>query len=244
MTANKQFSAFFNNTVIQGQSGSTAGEAELNALLDMIMANDEVSRFMCRNIYRFFVHGEIDAATETSVIEPLAQIFRDNQNAPDQMRIVMRALLTSDHFFGEAYASWVCHAGPATVEAQYHVWRDVLAYDLRRAESPESTECGGLPSLLPVPSLRRHLARLATYPARNNSLLGILYTGFSTPANLYQPEAATSPSSPICGGAGGAVHQPRQSDALVSDAADLMLALPISLPGGTRPKTPACCWAN
>ena len=53
----KQFSAFFNNTVITGQSGAGAGEAELNALLDMIMANDESSRFICREIYRFFVHG-------------------------------------------------------------------------------------------------------------------------------------------------------------------------------------------
>ncbi|HRF82399.1 MAG TPA: DUF1800 family protein, partial [Flavobacteriales bacterium] len=38
---NKQFSAFFNNTLIQGQTGANAGETELNALLDMILANPE-----------------------------------------------------------------------------------------------------------------------------------------------------------------------------------------------------------
>jgi uncharacterized protein (DUF1800 family) len=36
VTADKQFSAFFNNTVIQGQAGQSGGEDELNALLDMI----------------------------------------------------------------------------------------------------------------------------------------------------------------------------------------------------------------
>ncbi|MBK6343399.1 MAG: DUF1800 family protein [Flavobacteriales bacterium] len=99
VTDDKQFSAFFNNTVIQGQTGQAGGETELNALLDMILAKEEVSKFICREVYRFFVHGEIDASAETNVIEPLAEIFRDNAAAPDQMRIVMQALLTSDHFF-------------------------------------------------------------------------------------------------------------------------------------------------
>lgn len=247
VTANKQFSAFFNNTVIQGQSGPTAGETELNALLDMIMANEEVSRFMCRNIYRFFVHGEIDAATETSVIEPLAQIFRDNQNAPDQMRIVMRALLTSDHFFGPQIRSCMIMSpvdlvvgsirklgvpmpGPATVEAQYHVWRDaywLTTYAGQNLLNPPNV--AGFPAYYQFPAFDDIWLDTATYPARNNCLLGILYTGFSTPANLYQPESRNLTFKADLVALVGQFTDPSNPNALVSDAADLMLALPISL---------------
>lgn len=94
-TSDKQFSAFYNNTIIQGQSGA-AGENELDELLEMIFANNEVALFLCRKLYRFFVYYEIDAATEINVIEPMAQIFRDNNY---QVAPVLQALLTSEHFF-------------------------------------------------------------------------------------------------------------------------------------------------
>lgn len=94
-TSDKQFSAFYNNTIIQGQSGP-AGENELDDLLDMIFANNEVALFLCRKLYRFFVYYEIDAATEVNVIEPMAEIFRDNNY---QIAPVLQALLTSEHFF-------------------------------------------------------------------------------------------------------------------------------------------------
>ncbi|MBK7945953.1 MAG: hypothetical protein IPJ85_11920 [Flavobacteriales bacterium] len=69
----------------------------------------------------------------------------------------------------------------------------------------------------------------ATYPARNNCLLGILYTGFSTPANLYQPESRNLTFKADLVALVGQFTDPSNPNALVSDAADLMLALPISL---------------
>ncbi|MFN5365290.1 MAG: DUF1800 family protein, partial [Bacteroidota bacterium] len=71
----KQFSSFYNNTVIQG---SVDGEAELDALLDMIFARPEVAEFICRKIYRWFVYYHIDDDIEQNIIQPLAQIFRSN----------------------------------------------------------------------------------------------------------------------------------------------------------------------
>lgn len=94
-TTDKQFSAFYNNTTITGQSGA-AGENELDDLLDMIFANNEVALFLCRKLYRFFVYYEIDDATEINIIEPMAQIFRDNNY---QLAPVLQALFTSEHFF-------------------------------------------------------------------------------------------------------------------------------------------------
>ena len=92
----KQFSSFYNNTVIQG---SVDGGAELDALLDMIFARPEVAEFICRKIYRWFVYYHIDDDIEQNIIQPLAQIFRSNNY---EIRPVVETLLKSEHFFEAA----------------------------------------------------------------------------------------------------------------------------------------------
>lgn len=92
---NKQFSSFYNNTVITGKSGA-AGANELDDMLTMIFATNEVAMFLCRKIYRWFVYYDIDAATEANVITPLAQIFRNNNY---EIKPVLDALFKSEHFF-------------------------------------------------------------------------------------------------------------------------------------------------
>lgn len=95
-TNNKQFSGFYNNTII---SGSINGDAELDDLLDMIFDKDEVALFICRKIYRFFVYYVIDQTVEDTIIVPLAQLLRDNNY---DVKPVMETLLKSEHFF-DAY---------------------------------------------------------------------------------------------------------------------------------------------
>jgi uncharacterized protein (DUF1800 family) len=93
---NKQFSSFY-NTVITGRTGATAGDLELDDLLTMIFSKQvEVSRFIVKKLYRFFVYSEIDAAAETNVIEPLALIFRNNNW---EIKPVLEALFKSEHFY-------------------------------------------------------------------------------------------------------------------------------------------------
>lgn len=94
-TNNKQFSSYYNNTVITGRSGAN-GALETDDLIDMLFAKDEVSKYMVRSIYRWFVYYTIDAATETNVIEPLAAIFRSNNY---DIRPVLSTLFKSEHFF-------------------------------------------------------------------------------------------------------------------------------------------------
>lgn len=93
---NKTFSSFYNNTVITGQNNATGGLTELDALLTMIFSKDEVSKYIVRKIYRFFVYYNIDTSVETEVIEPLAATFRNNGFL---LAPVMLELLTSQHFF-------------------------------------------------------------------------------------------------------------------------------------------------
>lgn len=95
-TGDKQFSAFYNNTVITGGVGQAGAEAELDALLDMIFAKNEVAEFICRKLYRWFIYYNIDANAEQNVIQPLAQMFRSNGY---EIKPVVETLLKSTHFF-------------------------------------------------------------------------------------------------------------------------------------------------
>ncbi len=95
-TTNKSFSAFYNNTLIQGRSGATAGDLELDDLLNMIFSIDEVAKYICRRLYRWFVYYDIDAAVEANVIEPMANLLRA---AHYEIKPVLSVLLKSEHFY-------------------------------------------------------------------------------------------------------------------------------------------------
>jgi uncharacterized protein (DUF1800 family) len=92
----KTFSSFYNNTVITGRTGATSGNLELDDLLNMIFQTQEVAKYICRRLYRWFVYYDIDASVETNVITPLANIFRTNNY---EIKPVLSALLKSEHFF-------------------------------------------------------------------------------------------------------------------------------------------------
>jgi uncharacterized protein (DUF1800 family) len=95
-TTNKQFSAFYNNTIIQGKTGGTAGDEELDDLLNMIFATQEVAKYICRRLYRWFVYYDIDDTVEATIINPLADLFRANNY---EIKPVLNVLLKSEHFF-------------------------------------------------------------------------------------------------------------------------------------------------
>jgi uncharacterized protein (DUF1800 family) len=91
----KQFSAFYNNQTIKGRKGKE-GETELDEMIDLIFQQPEVSRFICRKLYRYFVYHQIDEATEKTIIEPLANTFRQSNY---EIKPVLEKLLSSRHFF-------------------------------------------------------------------------------------------------------------------------------------------------
>ncbi len=95
-TGNKTFSAFYGNTVIQGQAGTNGGVLELDALLNMIFDTQEVALHICRKLYNFFVYYKIDSTIETNIIQPLATIFRNNNY---EILPVLDALFKSEHFY-------------------------------------------------------------------------------------------------------------------------------------------------
>ena len=95
-TGNKQFSSFYNNTIIQGKTGASAGDLELDAFLDMVFSAQEVAKYFCRRLYRWFVYYDIDSTVEANIITPLAEILRTNSY---EVKPVLDKLLKSEHFF-------------------------------------------------------------------------------------------------------------------------------------------------
>jgi len=95
-TGNKTFSSFYNNKVIAGKSGA-AGAQEVDELIDMIFnKSEEASVYVVKELYRWFVYYEIDAAAQANVIEPLA-LMLVNHNW--EIRPVVETLLKSQHFY-------------------------------------------------------------------------------------------------------------------------------------------------
>ena len=106
---NKTFSSFYNNTVITGRNSATGGEQELDDLLNMIFATQEVAKYMCRRLYRWFVYYDIDDTVEQNIITPLANLFRSSNY---EILPVLDKLLKSEHFF-DALSSGCVIKSPA-----------------------------------------------------------------------------------------------------------------------------------
>ena len=94
----KEFSAFYGQKTIKGQSGES-GASELDELIDMIFDNQETALFVVRKLYRFFVNTDISESVESSIIQPLASLFRNNNY---EVKPVLEALLSSEHFYNTA----------------------------------------------------------------------------------------------------------------------------------------------
>ncbi|MBK9059540.1 MAG: DUF1800 family protein [Flavobacteriales bacterium] len=242
----KQFSAFFNNTVIQGQTGAGGGTTEINALLDMIFAKEEAGLRMARKLYHFFVHGEISAEVETDVIQPLAQIFRDNASAPDQMRIVLQALLTSDHFFSADVRACMITSPtdfiigtlrelelpmPTTAqfEAQYYIWNSIfsLLYATGQAVS-EPPNVAGWVAYYQAPVYDGIWMDTASYVYRLYTYQVITYLGLSTPNNLYQPQSRNLQLTIDLIALTQQFTTPEDPNALVAQAAELLFRVDVS----------------
>ncbi|HHB78522.1 MAG TPA: DUF1800 domain-containing protein [Saprospiraceae bacterium] len=90
-TSTKTLSAHFNNATIANN-----GADEYKDVIDVIFQQDEVARFLVRKLYRWFVYYDINETVELKVIEPLAQILRNNNY---EVQPVLETLLKSEHFF-------------------------------------------------------------------------------------------------------------------------------------------------
>ncbi|GAB2541601.1 DUF1800 domain-containing protein [Spirosoma aerophilum] len=102
----KQFSAHYGNTVIRGRAvsnpgTSSAGDAEMSELVEMLLRHPNCPRIICRKLYRWYVNPTVTADVETNIIIPLATFFASPSNN-FEIRPVIEKLLTSQAFFDSA----------------------------------------------------------------------------------------------------------------------------------------------
>ena len=119
-TTDKTFSATYQNTVIKGRSGNSAGLDELTDLVDMILQNVETPRYICRKLYRWFINSDIPADIETNFIQPLADLFRKSNF---EIKPVLTALFQSQHFFDERLRGSMIKAPTDLVIGTLRFWK-------------------------------------------------------------------------------------------------------------------------
>ena len=100
----KQLSGAFNNaviapdpaTIVDGLTTKEEAMSEVEQLVDIVFAQEETARYICRRLYRFFCYYNITDEIETNVIIPLAQTYMANDF---NMRPVLEQLFRSQHFY-------------------------------------------------------------------------------------------------------------------------------------------------
>ncbi len=98
-TEDKTFSSFYHGYTIKGKAGEE-GAKETDELIQMICRQKEVSRFMCRKLYRWFMDSNIDEDIENNFIAPLADIMI---KADYEMIPVLKAMFGSSLFFEKRF---------------------------------------------------------------------------------------------------------------------------------------------
>lgn len=232
-TANKQFSAFYNNTVITGKTGA-AGATEVDDMLDMIFATNECAMFICRYIYRFFVYYEIDDATEANVITPLAAVFRNNNY---EIKPVLKALFTSDVFFDQLAMGCIikspvdffvgcCREFEVAFPADsdyvnaYYMWDYLRSQAATIAQNiGDPPNVAGWPAYYQAPQYHELWINTDTFPKRNQFTDTMIGNGYTRNGKtlVIDPVAYTNKLS-----------NPADPNVLISDVLTQLYTVPVS----------------
>ncbi|WP_159452012.1 DUF1800 domain-containing protein [Hymenobacter roseosalivarius] len=188
-TGTKQFSAAFGNRII-----SNGGDQEYKTLIDMIFSQAETARNLCRALYRWFVYYVIDESTEELVIQPMATLLIQSNY---EVAPVLRALLTSEHFFDAANLGCVIKSPldfsvtacrqmqvafpPASsVVAQYGMW-DYLntQTNVQQQLLGDPPNVAGWPAYYQTPQFYEMWINAVTLPRRNQFTDVLIGPGFT-----------------------------------------------------------------
>jgi len=231
----KQFSSFYNNTAIAGRTDATAGDVELDDLLNMIFGKSvEVSEFIVRKFYRWLCYYTIDADTETNVIKPLALQLR---NANWEIKPVLSALLKSEHFFdplnqgclikspienlvGTCREFAVVFPNGTDYIAQYNMWdriRELASLLQQNLLDPPSVS--GWSAYYQVPQFYEMWINADTLPKRNLFTDAMITSGFTQGGKTIVIDAVAFTKS---------LPNPSDPNLLINDALDILYRVPIS----------------
>lgn len=200
-TADKKFSSAYNNYIVKGKTGATAGDDELRDMIGMIFSSIETAKYIARKLYRWFVYSDIDSATETNVIIPLAQILQNNNY---EVKPALDSLFKSAHFYDSA-----------NIGAQLKTPIDFIANTVKlfKNQLPDPTKftadfftiyfnlcafggiiemylfdppnVAGWPAYYQVPDFDKYWINTATLPQRNGFTDAVVYGNNSFGKNIF-----------------------------------------------------------
>jgi len=220
---------------------------EINQLLDMIFQLNEVSKFIVRKLYTFFVYYDINSDVEKNVIEPLAELFR---NSNYEIKPVLKALFSSDEFYkpsnmGSMIKSPVDHVAglyrqfevyipkdPALFEAQYRVWRNAAGSTRTLGQDiQDPPNVAGWPAYYQMPSYYEMWLDTASYPQREtiqknfSTLTGIIS---GTEITNVNPDSRNIPIRIDYSKWLKTFSNPTSAFDLINEMADLFYGVPVS----------------
>jgi len=234
-TKSKTFSSFYNGTVIAGRSDATAGDAELDDLLNMIFSKTvEVSEFIVRKLYTWFCYYTIDADTTNNVIKPLAQQLVSSNW---EIKPVLATLLKSEHFFDPLNQGCLIKSPlemivmmmrefevaiptDADYVNEYNMWdylRDQAALMQQSIADPPSVS--GWPAYYQIPMYYEMWINHDTMPKRERFIDQLINTGYmrNNVKLLIDPLVLTRQ-----------LPNPSDPNALINDALDILYRVPMS----------------
>jgi uncharacterized protein (DUF1800 family) len=233
-TADKQFSSFYGNTVVTGQSGAN-GSLEIDALITMLFEKSNVSEFICRKLYRWFVYYDIDAGDEANVIQPLAQILRESNY---NIKPVLSALFKSEHFFDVLNQSCLIKSPvdhvigcmrefgvvfPDSVAAYndaYTMWGHMTDWMNNMNQNiGDPPDVSGWPSYYQAPQFHEIWINSDTLPKRNQFTDSMISYGYTGNGQTVIIDALAFTKK---------LPNPSDPNALVNDAVALLYRMPIS----------------
>jgi uncharacterized protein (DUF1800 family) len=228
----KQFSSYYNNTVINDTTNG--GANEVTELIAMLLATNECAEYVCRRLYRFFVYYEIDSTVESLVIGPLATAFR---NSNYDIKTVLSLLFKSEHFFdplnmGCFIKSPVEHIvgtmrlwnavfpNATDLATQYYMWNYCVYYGNSASQLLlDPPNVAGWPAYYQAPEYHELWINSDSLPVRQEFTDQFLYTGVTKNSQtLILDTLAFTASMPT----------PDDPVALTSDVLSYMLSIPVS----------------
>lgn len=254
----KTFSAFYANQQIINRTSITTFPSpftsieeyraflEIDDMIEMIFKTEEVSKYICRRLWNYFVYYEITPEIEAEVIEPLAEIFRQYKNDADQMKYVLKALFSCDLFYKTEHRACMIksptdfHVGmvrqfeypmpdASKLEAQYYMWNVIRTYNVNAGQDVnDPPNVAGWPAYYQTPSFHEIWIDTSTYPFRQGAYTAIAKSNFSLKKDKTYNGLSEFSTKMNFVDFVKKFDNPSDPNALIEEATEMMLSVPLS----------------
>jgi uncharacterized protein (DUF1800 family) len=129
----KQFSNRFQSKTIapnptlllNGKATEASVLDEIDQLIELIYAQEETAKHICRRIYRFYVHHEITESIDKSIIAEMVKTLKNNEF---KIEPVIRELVQSEHFYSDGTASILDNKYGALIKSPIEIMGNTYRY--------------------------------------------------------------------------------------------------------------------